>query len=352
MSLRSLQSEAHLLLNKLLLERKIDDINYTLLEPQNTEFGELTSNIAFHLAKRFHSTPYVIAKEIAESLSFILNSQKSKVSLLKAVEAHPSGHINFSADWDRYSRAVVSGILDEGYRKFDFGLGRRVIIEHTSVNPNKALHVGHLRNMIIGDVLFRILSSVNYDTKVFYYVDDSGLQVADIIVGFLFAGFPINPPDPNTKFDQYCGDEVYVKINDLYNKNPELQEKRKFVLRSIEEGSSDISKFAKEISQRVLKDQLKTCWSLKVRYDLLNFESNIVASKLWARMFDKMKNKDIAVFQANGKNKDCWVIKGTEGDEDKVLVRSDGTLTYIAKDLPYAAWKLGLLPDPFLYYHL
>jgi arginyl-tRNA synthetase len=348
MSLRNLRKEAILLIDKLLQERKIDGINYTLVEPPNNAFGELTSNIAFQLAQRFNSTPYLVAKDLVDSLLIQLNNQRTRESLLNTIDAHPSGHINFRADWNVYPKAVIGEILDDSYGKLDFGKGKRVIIEHTSVNPNKALHVGHLRNMIIGDVLFRILSAVNYDTSVFYYVDDSGLQVADIVVGFMNAGFPTDPPDPTTKFDQYCGNEVYVKINDLYIKNPDLQQKRKSVLKSIEKGNSDLSRFAKEISLRVLKDQLKTCWSLKVRYDLLNFESDIVASKMWEKMFELLKNKGRAAYETEGKNKGCWVIRGSDGD-DKVLIRSDGTLTYVAKDMPYAAWKLGLFSDPFLY---
>lgn len=349
MSLRNLRKEAILLIDKLLQERKIDGINYTLVEPPNNAFGELTSNIAFQLAQRFNSNPYLVAKDLVESLLIQLSNQRSRESLLNTIDAHPSGHINFRADWNVYPKAVIGEILDDSYGKFDFGKGKSVIIEHTSVNPNKALHVGHLRNMIIGDVLFRILSAVNYDTSVFYYVDDSGLQVADIVVGFMNAGFPIDPPDPTTKFDQYCGNEVYVKINDLYIKNPDLQQKRKSVLKSIEKGHSDLSRFAKDISLRVLRDQLKTCWSLKVRYDLLNFESDIVASKMWEKMFELLKNKGRAAYETEGKNKGCWVIRGSDGDDDKVLIRSDGTLTYVAKDMPYAAWKLGLFSDPFLY---
>ncbi len=349
MSLRNLRKEAILLIDKLLQERKIDGINYTLVEPPHNAFGELTSNIAFQLAQRFNSNPYLVAKDLVDSLLIQLSNQRSRESLLNTIDAHPSGHINFRADWNVYPKAVIGEILDDSYGKFDFGKGKSVIIEHTSVNPNKALHVGHLRNMIIGDVLFRILSAVNYDTSVFYYVDDSGLQVADIVVGFMNAGFPIDPPDPTTKFDQYCGNEVYVKINDLYIKNPDLQQKRKSVLKSIEKGNSDLSRFAKDISLRVLRDQLKTCWSLKVRYDLLNFESDIVASKMWEKMFELLKNKGRAAYETEGKNKGCWVIRGSDGDDDKVLIRSDGTLTYVAKDMPYAAWKLGLFSDPFLY---
>src|SRR5512145_3571556 len=130
MSLRSLRKEAIRLVDKLLLDRKIDGINYTLSEPSNTEFGELTSNIAFQLAQRLHSNPYLVAKDLVESLSIQLNQQRSEGSLLKTIEAHPSGHINFRAAWDVYPRAVISEILEDGYGKFDFGRGRKVIIEH------------------------------------------------------------------------------------------------------------------------------------------------------------------------------------------------------------------------------
>ena len=274
MSLRILRKEAGLLVDKVLLDRKIDGINYTLTEPQNTEFGELTSNIAFQLAQRLRSKPHLVATDLVDSLSKQLSQQRTQGSLLKTVEAHPSGHINFKAAWDVYPKAVISEIMDDGYGKFDFGRGRRVVVEHTSVNPNKALHVGHLRNMIIGDVLFRILSAVNYDTSVFYYVDDSGLQVADIVVGFKYAGFPIDPPNPKTKFDQYCGNEVYVKINDLYTKNPDLQQKRQSVLKSIEKGNSDLSRFAKDISLRVLKESAK---------DMLESKSEVRPTKFRIR---------------------------------------------------------------------
>jgi arginyl-tRNA synthetase len=191
------------------------------------------------------------------------------------------------------------------------------------------------------------MQATNHKTTVLNYVDDSGLQVADIIVGFHFAGFSKEPP-AGQKFDQYCGDEVYVKINELYEKDPQLAEKRKVVLREIEEGKSELAKLASDITVRVLSDQLKTCWRMKVRYDLLNFESHIVVSKLWSKAFELLKKSGIARFEEEGKNKGCWVIEA-QGEEDKVIVRSDGTATYIAKDIPYAAWKLGLVDDPFSY---
>ncbi|MBI5697212.1 MAG: arginine--tRNA ligase, partial [Thaumarchaeota archaeon] len=179
------------------------------------------------------------------------------------------------------------------------------------------------------------------------YVDDSGLQVADILLGFRHLGFSEEPPS-GQKFDHYCGDEVYVKTTERYQTEPNLQEIRNKILKEIEEGNSETAKFASKITARVLSEQLKTCWRLGASYDCLNFESEIVRSKLWPQIFETLKKMNLIKFEAEGKNKDCWVIIA-EGEEDKVLVRSNGTATYIAKDIPYAAWKLGLVEDPFYY---
>ena len=151
------------------------------------------------------------------------------------------------------------------------------------------------------------------------------------------------------KFDQYCGDEVYVKTTEKYEENSTLEEKRKEILQQLEDGSSEIAKFADEITKRVLAGQLETCWNLSVTYDCLNFESQIIRSGLWKNIFEKLKEMKLIEFESEGKNSGCWVIRGKNKDDDKVVVRSNGTATYIAKDIPYAAWKLGLLDDPFNY---
>ena len=222
--------------------------------------------------------------------------------------------------------------------------------------------------MVIGDSLYRLLKETNHNTSVLNYIDDSGLQVADIIVGFKFAGFPVEPSviDNNNvdddkshtdssrkntlaiKYDHYC-DEVYVKVNELYQTHKSLEEKRQLVLSEIEKGTSEIAKFSSEITTRVLKDQLKTAWRMKTRYDLLNFESQIIHSKLWMKSFELLKERGISQLETSGKNIGCWILK-VEGEDDKVIVRSNGTTTYIAKDIPYAAWKLGLVHNPFSYY--
>jgi arginyl-tRNA synthetase len=228
-----------------------------------------------------------------------------------------------------------------------------ILIEHTSVNPNKALHVGHLRNAVIGDCLYRILRTAGKDVKIINYIDDSGVQVADIIVGFKHAGFSTRAVDQElsnekTKFDHYCGNEIYVKTNALYKSRPDLEIKRKTILKELENPESDASHFTQTIVDRVLKDQLKTCWNLRCRYDLLCFESQIVQSNLWTDIFSILRDKEVIYYEKVGKNAGCWVYKsGKEGD--KVLVRSDLTLTYFAKDIPFAVWKLGYLRNPFDY---
>ncbi len=318
-------------------------LDFDVSEPPRKEFGDLTCNVAFQMSKQAKKAPQKIAGELIERI------KPQQDSFVLSAEPHPAGYINFRANYAKLSTTTLAQVLKnpDSYGYYDSGKGSHVIIEHTSVNPNKALHVGHMRNVILGDALYRIMKATNHRTTVLNYVDDSGLQVADIVVGFKFAGMKTEPPG-GKKFDQYCGDEVYVKINEMYEKDKELAEMRKLVLKEIEEGKSEIARFAANITMRVLQEQLKTCWRMKARYDLLNFESHIVVSKLWSRAFELLKKNNIARFEAEGKNKGCWVIEA-QGEEDKVIVRSDGTATYIAKDIPYAAWKLGLVDDPFSY---
>jgi len=343
MTFRLFRDEVRRLVGQALDDAGYPAVDFDVSEPPQKEFGDLSCNVGFLLAKHAKKPPAKIAAELAEAL-------RPQIKGTYIVSAEPAGgHVNFKADYTRLSPATLAQVLrnPDSYGYHDSGRGRQIVIEHTSVNPNKALHVGHMRNVIIGDTLYRIMKATNHRATVLNYVDDSGLQVADIVIGFKFAGFDEEPP-PGKKFDHYCGDDVYVRVNEMYEKDPQLAEKRKLVLKEIEEGKSEIARFASEITLRVLNEQLKTCWRMKARYDLLNFESHIVASKLWSKAFDLLKKEKIAHFEEEGKNKGCWVIDAKD-EEDKVLVRSDGTATYIAKDIPYAAWKLGVVDDPFFY---
>jgi len=307
------------------------DVGFDISEAPRKELGDITCNIAFRLSKGRNRHPYDIARDLVEKqLNPYIQEYKKKpagqsmlppLDMLISAEAHPAGYINFRLNFAALAVTTLEEIIkNPNYGFRDIGNDKHVIIEHTSVNPNKALHVGHLRNVILGDTIYRMLKATRHKTTVLNYVDDSGLQVADIVVGFKFAGFPLEPlKDKNEsvmKFDQYCGDEIYTKINRMYYTYPSLQEKRKYVLKEIEEGRSDVAKFASEMTLRVLKEQLKTCWRVRARYDLLNFESHIVSSGLWSKTLELLKDKGLITKENNGKNRGCWIIRMKNGNVD------------------------------------
>ena len=326
--------------SKILDSQNYEPVSFSV-ESAKPGFGDITCNVSFLLSKQLKKSPQEISNEISKLYTF------ENIPQIKNVESHPSGYLNFNIDYTQFSNLVISSSLQENYGSLDIGHNEKIVVEHTSVNPNKALHVGHIRNVILGDIVSKILRKGNFDVKVLNYVDDSGLQVADIIVGFTELGFSQEPPK-NEKFDHYCGDTVYVKTTEKYETDKKLEEKRHEILKQIEDSSSDISKMAQTITRKVLNEQLKTVWNLGVFYDCLNFESQIIHSKLWEKIFEKLKSENQIKYEEAGDNAGCWVIPA-EGEDDKILVRSNGVATYIAKDIPYAAWKLGLVEDPFSY---
>ena len=341
MTIQTIIDEIENNLKKILQDLSISDISFSV-EVAKPGFGDVSSNIAFLLAKELKKSP----KEITQILSEKYSECTSNFVL--KTEAHPSGYLNFFADWTKLTKLILSESYFDTYGDVDIGKNSDIVVEHTSVNPNKALHIGHIRNIVVGDTISRILKKANFKVKVLNYIDDSGLQVADIIVGFKHFGFDEEPPN-GKKFDHYCGDDVYVKTTQKYELDPSLEEVRKNTLKELEDGTSEIAKFGDLITRKVLSGQLQTCWNLNVSYDCLNFESQIIRSGLWLKIFEKLKDMGLIDFENNGKNAQCWVIRGDGKEEDKVIVRSNGTATYIAKDIPYAAWKLGLLEDPFNY---
>jgi len=342
LSFKSLIDEIENNLHKILDDLSVSDISFSV-EPAKPGFGDVSSNVSFLLAKHLKKNP----KEIADILSE--KYRQSQSTLVSKVESHPSGYLNFFANWEKLNQLILSESNLDEFGSVDLGKSSTIVVEHTSVNPNKALHIGHIRNIILGDTIARILKKSNYKVNILNYVDDSGLQVADIIVGFRHFGFALQPPQ-GKKFDHYCGDDVYVKTTEKYETDPSLEEIRKNILKELEDGNSETAQFADKITRRVLENQLETCWNLGVYYDCLNFESQILRSGLWSKIFEKLKELNLIEFENEGKNVGCWVIRGENNEEDKVIVRSNGTATYVAKDIPYAAWKLGLLDDPFNYH--
>lgn len=313
--------------------------------PPAKEFGDLSFRTGYQLAKSARKKPAEIVADIAKTIT----NNSAEMRYVKSVEGHPSGFLNFMFQQENYFQDVLQVAEKPKYGSLDIGKGSSVLVEHTSVNPNKALHVGHLRNVALGDSIARIFRFTNHDVRVLNYVDDSGLQVADVIVGIKYLGFSKEASEK--KFDHYAGDDIYVTVNKKYETDSALTQKRTLVLRAIEEHDNEIFPLASEVTNKILTEQLKTCWRFNANYDLLVFESDIIASKLWDQVFSELKENGIAKLETEGEFNGCWIVtvKGEKEGEDKVLVRSDGTATYIAKDIPFAALKMGLVRDRFSY---
>jgi len=324
------------------------DEKISLETPPDPAMGDLATTVAFNISKKKGQDASRVARNILAQISL------PEQSLIDRVEV-VGPYLNFFLKASRIADEMFRSIAQqrESYGSADLGHGGRALVEHTNVNPNKAIHIGHARNTCLGDSLARILRFVGYDVQVANYVDDTGTQVADLLLGFLSLGFKMDPPE-GVKFDHYCGDDVYAKVNQMYEAHPELLEQRKNISRLIEEGNNETAALAKQISLRVLKAQLETCWRMNVYFDLLNWETDILRSGLWHEAFQKLKETGLVVLEDKGKLAGCWVAKVTKlpefaAETDAVLVRSDGTTTYLGKDVPYAMWKLGLLDKDFSY---
>ena len=319
------------------------DVEVEAGPPPNESYGDLASAIPIRIAKTSGQKPGDIAVALASKA--MERAKKSKY--IGAVSPHLGGYVNFSLNSGRFISDSITEIAsgDLGSEKT---AGERIAIEHTNVNPNKALHIGHARNLVLGDSLVRVMRYLGHKVQALNYIDDSGAQVADIIVGFKFLGISDEAP-AGVKYDIYCGDSVYARVNREYEKDPSLKEKQSLVLKEIEKGTGDIAEYTRKIVRRILESQLSTCWRLGASYDLLNWESQLVHSKMWDMIFETLKKSGFVKYQEEGENKGCWVIPDPETGEEKVVVRSDGTVVYVAKDIPYAAWKIGLVDDPFGY---
>lgn len=302
--------------------------------PARPGFGDAACNAPFLLARKEGRPPGKIAQELA--------SRYRAEGLVLWCRAHPSGYLNFGADGAALAAGAVRAALDG-----TFGIERpepvRTAVEHTSVNPNKALHIGHVRNVVVGDCVSRILARAGHPVSVLNYVDDSGLQVADVVVGIQKLGLDPEAPD-GVPYDKHCGD-LYARTTAAYDEDPSLTEERGRVLSQIESGGNETARLAESVTRRVLERQLRTCWRLGASYDCINYESQMLRSGLWESVFADLKARGLAVMETSGDNAGCWVLRG----QGKVLVRSGGTATYTAKDIPYAAWKAGLVDDPFGY---
>jgi len=325
--------------------------------PPDLQFGEISTPIAFELARKLRKAPKIIAQEIVAALG--------PVDGFASFEVAGAGYINARLNHAAGARMVASG---ESLAIADSGL--RALVEHTSINPNKAAHIGHLRNAILGDTFVRLLRAAGQKVDVQNYIDNTGVQVADVVVGFLHVegksladvrALIEELKRTGQRIDYYCWD-LYAHTSQWYTcgtdvENEARKKLRYATLHEIEQGGNETAEVAELISTAVLKRHLETMLRLDIEYDFLPRESEILHLNFWALAFEQMKRTGVLYFENEGKNKGCWVMTrpgadATYGeiDEDaKVIVRSNGTVTYVGKDIAYHLWKFGLLGRDFGY---
>lgn len=315
-------------------------------EPPSPDLGDLATPVAFDIAKREGENPLKVAHRLIAEIAL------EKLGVVEEAR-NVNGFINFRFDPSRYSISVLNEALSkrDDYGKFSVER-KRILIEHTNSNPNKALHIGTLRNAVIGDVLARFLRFLGHEVIVVNYIDDSGSQVAENILAHHFMKVPMEPPQGHT-FDEYSG-KIYAEYSEKIEEDERLRDLRSEVIRKIEEGGNPIADFARSFSEKVVKCQLETAWNFNVHYDLINWETDVLRSKIFEWTINELRRRDEVYLEEEGENKGCLMIKLRDIEEfsrlkspDEILVRSDGTATYVGKDIAYAAWKLGLTPRKF-----
>ncbi len=327
-------------------------------QPPKVEFGEYALPLAFELAKKLRQAPRKIAEEIVNGIGPIPGFEK--------LELAGAGYINARL---RREELAATLIADERPRA-DAPPGK-ILVEHSSINPNKAAHVGHLRNAILGDTFVRLLKFAGREVDVQNYIDNTGVQVADVAVGFLNiekkSRAEIEQLARQPRFDYYCWD-LYARVSQWYAEDKQNLQVRQQALHAIEEGNNESAAVADVISIAVLRRHLETMDRLDIEYDFLPRESEILHLHFWDAAFAKLKEGGVLSFETEGKNKGCWVMRragtakaetaqaaaGAETDEvaeedQKVIVRSNGTVGYVGKDIAYHMWKFGLLGRDFGY---
>jgi len=332
--------------------------------PPQKEIGDFSSAVCLSLAKERRRAPMEIAKETVEKL------RSKLLPYIREVTVTPPGYINFKVDWPALAQDLIRQIFEKGdlFGRSEVAKREKVFIEHTSVNPNKAMHIGHLRNAVLGDTVARVLEWLGFPTEVCNYIDDTGLQVVDVVTAVLY----LDPPffiegssdleriwqkvPKDRPFDYFCWD-LYARFQNELEGNPSLLEKREEVLHEIEKGLHPVSAFAKELAEKIVRAHLETVAQLSIFYDLLNWESDIIRQGFWEATFELLKERGALRFETEGPNKGCWVVpfggivETEEGVKslDKILVRSNGSVTYTGKDVAYQLWKFGLIKKDFLY---
>ena len=358
---RTLQQNVQARIQSLLRERYDLQLPNVAIElPPKIEFGEMALPIAFELAKRLKKAPRAIAQELQSALA--------EIPGIASVEIAGAGYLNLKLD-----RAATVQRIAAGEHAAIGGGGFR-LVEHTSINPNKAAHVGHLRNAILGDTFARMLRTDDYKSGcavgVQNYIDNTGVQVADIVVAIQhIKGLNLTETrewlteqlESNIRLDYICWD-LYAQVSQWYDADPnEAPARKKFrldTLHELEAGGNETADIAELVSTGILRRHLQTMQRLGIEYDFLPRESEILHLHFWEAARQLMVEKGVLYLETAGKSAGCWVMRRAgaeplpEGgvDEDaKIIIRSNGTVTYVGKDIAYHLWKFGLLGKDFGY---
>ena len=327
--------------------------------PPKTELGDLAFPVAFELAKRIKQATG--EKQNPRNIAEELKAEFESLEFIDRAEVAGAGYLNVYFDRTRFLTESLNAAplpsLNDGTA------GPKVCVEHTSVNPNKAAHIGHVRNSVLGDTFQRILKATGKCVEVQNYIDNTGVQVADVVVGFIYLenrdlasikALDQQLTEKGVSFDFYCWD-LYARVGQEYQANEELKAMRADVLHLIEEGNNPTAELADYVATRNVECITKTMERFGIRYDLLPRESEILHLQFWNKAFEQMKERGVIRYETEGKHAGCWVMpfeshEGTDEHEaDKILVRSNGTVTYTGKDIAYQMWKLGVLGMDFHY---
>jgi arginyl-tRNA synthetase len=337
-------------------ERYKTDVPVVTERPPKSSMGEVASPLCFELAKRLKKPPRALAQEIANSLK--------PIEGVARVEVAGGGYLNLFFDRPAFFRAACEESLRAPAAPAENA--PKTVVEHTSVNPNKAAHIGHLRNAVLGDTFARLLRYSGRRVEVQNYIDNTGVQVADVVLGFL----RLEPKSLDQvralaaapKFDYVCWD-LYTRVTQWLAEDKARLELRSQTLKGIEEGHGDAANMAEIVSTAIVHCHLRTLDRLGIDYDLLSRESEILRLKFWDAAFELLKQRGAIQLAGSGKNAGCWVMQlpsdketPAEGEEEptelaeaKIIVRSNGTVTYVGKDIAYHLWKFGLLDRDFHY---
>jgi len=324
------------------------DMGVVLEQPRQADFGELAVPVAFQLAKTLKQPPKKSAAELVDAVGDIPG--------VAAMEVAGNGYINLRLDRGALAAGLLNPPPDAAVPS---GTSGKTIVEHTNINPNKAAHIGHLRNALLGDTFVRMLRAGGNRVEVQNYIDNTGVQVADVVAGFHFLEKK-SPSDvakliAAPRFDYLCWD-LYARTSQYYKDHPEALAWRAEVLHGVEAGSGELSELGHLVADAIVNLHLATMLRLNIQYDVLPRESEILHLKFWASAFELLKERKAIYLETEGKNSGCWVMPPSafrgadEANEDsKVIVRSNGTVTYVGKDIAYQLWKFGLLGKDFHY---